>query len=272
MKRLLGLLALVLGGAGFLACLVGVIALWMVRAPVLRSSAEILAAAEESLKVVNDKAERAAEVLGKLREVVDPITGKIRELTARVQRPQPEDGKELKQIEEELARRLNQLETIVQISETAVAMMTKTARLTRSLPFGAAPGGARQSPREDLPDSADVLLRLSGVLKKLRETLTAIRTNPQVRKEAVEEVAGLAREVNQQLDLLRSRLQRARQLAAEFAAEVAELQTGVPVWMNWASAIGSVLLVWMGLGQLALLGRGWAWIRKEGGLSRPIGG
>src|SRR5262249_30192141 len=114
--------------------------------------------------------------------------------------------------------------------------------------------------------------RLSGVLKHLRETLAAIRANPQVRKEAVEEVAGLARDASQHLDLLRSRLQRAGQLATEFAAEIAELQTAVPVWMNWATAIGSVLLVWMGLGQLALLRRGWTWMRKEGGLSRPVGG
>jgi hypothetical protein len=131
---------------------------------------------------------------------------------------------------------------------------------------------ARQSPKEDLPDSSDVLLRLSGVLKKLRETLTAIRANPQLRKEAVEEVAPLARDASQQLDLLRSRLQRASQLATEFAAEITELKTAVPVWMNWGTGIGSVLLVWMGLGQLALLRRGWAWMRQERGVSRPVGG
>jgi uncharacterized protein YoxC len=272
MKRVLGLLALVLGGAGFLVCLAGLIALWVVRAPTLRRSGEALASAEESLKVVDEKAQRAAEVLAKIREVVDPVTSKIRDLAARVQQPHPEDDKDLKRIEKELAQRFTKMESLVKISETAVGMMNKTARLTRSFSFGAASDGARESPREDLPDSSKVLLRLSGALKKLRGTLAEIRANPQVRKDAAKEVAGLAREVNQELNLLDSQVQRARQLATDFAAEVAELQTAFPVWMNWATAIGSVFLVWMGLGQLALLGLGWTWIRKEGGLSRPVGG
>jgi hypothetical protein len=81
-------------------------------------------------------------------------------------------------------------------------------------------------------------------------------------------VARLARQVNQELNLLSSQIQRARQLATEYAAEVAELKTDLPVWTHWGTVIGSAFFVWMGLGQLALLRLGWAWM-KEGGLSRP---
>jgi hypothetical protein len=268
MKRVLGFLVLVLGGAGFLVCLAGLIALWVVREPALRSSAETLASAEESLKVVDDKVGRAAEVVGKIREVVDPVTGKIRELAARVQGPRPKDDKELKRIEKELAQRFNKMERLMKVSETAVAMMNKTGRLTRSLSFGATRGGARPSPQEDLPDSSAALARLSRVLKKLREALATFRANPQARKDAVNKVARLARQVNQELNLLSSQIQRARQLATEYAVEVTELKTDLPVWIHWGTVICSVFLVWMGLGQLALLRLGWAWMRKEGGLSR----
>jgi DNA repair exonuclease SbcCD ATPase subunit len=269
MKQVLGLLALVLGGVGFLVCLAGLIALWVVRAPASRSSAEALASAEETLKVVDEKTGRADAVVGKVREVVDPVTSKIRELAAKVQGPQSKDDKELKRIEKELAQRFNKMERLVKVSETAVAMMNKTGRLTRSLSFGAARGGAGPSPKEDLPDSSAALARLSRVLKKLSEALAAFRANPKARKDAVKKVARLARQVNQELDLLSSQIQRARQLATEYAAEVAELKTDLPVWIHWGTVIGSVFLVWMGLGQLALLRLGWAWMRKEGGLSRP---
>src|SRR5262245_42793730 len=43
--------------------------------------------------------------------------------------------------------------------------------------------------------------------------------------------------------------------------EVADLRTAVPAWTNWAAVLGSVVLGWMGLGQLVLSRWGWDRIR-----------
>ena len=51
MKRIHRYLALALGGVGLAVCVAAIIAMWVVRPWVLRSSAEILDATDDSLKL-----------------------------------------------------------------------------------------------------------------------------------------------------------------------------------------------------------------------------
>jgi hypothetical protein len=67
-------------------------------------------------------------------------------------------------------------------------------------------------------------------------------------------VTGAARDVEQDLKLLDSKLEGMRDSAVQWQAEVEDLRTRVPWWINCAACIGSVILVWMGLGQFALMG------------------
>jgi hypothetical protein len=132
MKRLIGYLAFVLGGIGLAACLAGLITIWVARPCVLRTSTEAFDAADGALILVDEKATRANELVRAIREVVDPVTTKILTLADKADRT-PEDEKELKRIEDALAERLRQVDTIAEIAETAVAFLNKTSRLTRSL-------------------------------------------------------------------------------------------------------------------------------------------
>jgi hypothetical protein len=100
---------------------------------------------------------------------------------------------------------------------------------------------------------------LAKALANVRAKLAKFRKDKQFQKEVVAAVASLAGEVDKELKFVESKLERVRQKAAELGKEVADLRTAVPAWTNWAAVIGSVVLVWMGLGQF-LLSR-WGWIR-----------
>jgi len=255
MKRIIGFLAFTLGSVGLVACLAGLIAIWVVRPSALRSSAEALEAADDGLKLVDEKAKTANDLVGKFREVLDPITSKIIRLADKAERT-PEDEKELKRIQEELAQRLDQVDTIAEVAGTAISLLNRTSRLTRSVR-----GAADQSAADDSRDASDALSRLPDKLKTLRTSLAKFREDKQVQKEVVDSVVRLAGDVDKELKQVDSKLQRVRQKSAEFEAEVTELRAAVPGWVNWAAIIGSVILAWMGAGQLALLRCGWARLR-----------
>jgi len=257
MSRVIGLVAFALGGIGLVGCLAGVIAIWMVRPPLLRSSVELLDTADGGLKLVEEKTSRADELLKAIRGVIDPAASKILKLADKRDRT-PEDEKELKQIEEGLSQRLGQVDALAEVAETAVTFLNRTSQMTNSLRLPFSQGGAAA---ESSQDNAIALSRLAKALKLLRENLAKFRENKQTQKEVVDAVVRLSREAETELRFIASRLERVRQRAGEFDTDVAELRTAVPIWTNWAAVIGSVFLVWMGLGQFALLRRGWDRIR-----------
>ena len=252
MKSMFASLAVVLGGIGLAACLAGVVVIWMARPSVLDASAEVLDAAEGSLKLVEEKATRAHELLGAIREPVGRITSKILTLADKTDRT-AEDDNELQRVEQALTERLRQVDTIAEIAESAVAFLNKTSRLTKSLRLPASRDAAGRSAAADAEERSAALTKLAQRLRTLRENLAKFRQDRQAHKELTKTVVRLARDVDHELEALDSKLQQVREAAVAWRTEIAEWRPTVAAWTNWAAVIGSAILAWMGLGQYALL-------------------
>jgi hypothetical protein len=260
MSRVPGIAALGLGGIGLVGCLAGLIGIWVVRPSFLRSSVEVLDTADGGLQLVEEKTTRAGELLKAVRGIVDPVTGKILNLVAKGERT-ADDEKELDRIDEALARCLGRVDAITEQAEAAVAFLNRTPQLTKSLRLFTSPGAAGRAPAETSQDSSKSLARVAKALQVVRENLEKFRKDKQAQKEVVTAVVHLAREVDGELKVVESKLERVRQKATELGTEVEGLRTTVPVWTNGAAVIGSVVLVWMGLGQFVLARWGWDRIR-----------
>jgi hypothetical protein len=221
MSRVIGSAALGPGALGLAGCLAGPIGIRAVRPSLLRSSAEVLDAADGGLELVEEKTSRAEELLKAIRGVVGPVTGRILSLADKGELT-PDDDKEPGRIEESLARRLGQVDAIAELAETAVALLNRTPQLTRSLRLPASRGAAGGAPAETSQDSPKALSRLAKALEGARENLARFRG-------CVPPFPGL--------------------------------RAAVPGWTNGAAVIGSVVLAWMVPGQLALSRWGWGRVR-----------
>ena len=252
MSRVSGIAALGLGGIGLVACLAALVGLWAARPSFLRSSVEVLDTTDGGLTLVEEKTTRADDLLKAVRGIVDPVTGKILKLVEKGDRT-PDDEKELDRVEEALARRLGQVDAIAEQAESAVAFLNRTPHLTKTLRFFTSPGAAGRAPAETSQVSSKALARVAKALQSVRENLDRFRKDKQAQKEVVTAVVRLAREVDSELKVVESKLARVRQRAAELGTDIADLRTAVPAWTNGAAVIGSVVLVWMGLGQFVLL-------------------
>jgi hypothetical protein len=260
MKRMIGSLTLLLGAIGLVGCLAGLIVIWIARPSVFRSSDDALDAADDALKLVEEKATRADEWVKIIRSNVDPVASKILQLVDKRHRS-AEEERELKRIEEELIDRLREVDAMAEAAETAFAILSKTSQLARSLRLPGSRIGPGSSPDEDLQDSSEWLARLATRLTDLRETLAKLREDKHLQKEIADIVVRVTRDVEEDLKVVDAKLQRVLQQASQWRLEIAELRATIRVWTNAGAVIGSVILAWMGLGQLVLMRRTWIWTR-----------
>jgi methyl-accepting chemotaxis protein len=263
MKRLIGYLALILSAIGLAGCLAGLVVIWMARPSVLQSSAELLDAADDGLRLVEEKTKRADELVDGIRSSVDPVASKILQLADKSDRT-PQEDKELKRVKEKLTERLRQADAMVEAAETAVGIMNKTARLASSVRPAASRILTGSAPDEDSQESSKSLARLATKLKNLAEILAMLREDKQVQKDVVDHVVRVTRDVDDELKLVAANLQRVRQKTTEWQTEVADLRTSLPVWTHSAVIIGSLILAWVGLSRLVFMGRAWIWSRPDG--------
>ena len=115
--------------------------------PVLESSDELFDALDDGLELVEQKTIQAAALASKIQAGVAPIVGEVTELAEKAD-SRPEDEKILNRIRGELSEHLGQVDALAEIAETAVALLTKTTQLTKSLRLPASRISAGQSPEE----------------------------------------------------------------------------------------------------------------------------
>ncbi len=257
MNRVIGFVALGLGVVGVAACLVGVITIWAARPSVLRKSIDVLDAADGGLEAVEDKAARADELIERVRRGVEPISSRIREVSNRAERT-PEEEKELRRMEEELMERLHQVDAIAQSVETAATILSQSTRRIESL-------RVRNAGEQGSFEKADTLDALVKKLGSLREKLARLRDDESERKEMASAMTDITLEVTNNLEAIDSAIDQVRQEALEWRKKVGELRANVADWTKWAVVLGSVVLVWAGLGQFALAHWGWRLTRSSPG-------
>jgi hypothetical protein len=260
MKRTTAYLAIVLGGIGLAACVAGLIALWVARPRVLRSSAEILAAADDGLKLVEERAAHVGELVSNIQSSLDPVSSKILKLAGK-SAPTPEDDKELKVSAQDLSERLHQVGPLVETAESAVGFLHKSSRLTSSVQQSGFRTPAGEALAEDTEESSQPLSRVAMNIKRLHEKLAVVAENEQGQKEILASLVQATRDVDENLKSVTSLLKRVREKALALGTDVEKLHTKVPAWTTWTAVIGSLLLIWMGLGQFVIFRKAWDAIR-----------
>lgn len=246
MKTNIGLLFLLLGGVGMIACVAVVAGIWIVRPMLLQVSEQGMDSADEALTLVEEKSARADALVKRVRVSVDPIAGKILKLADKAGRTPAED-EELKRIEAEVAERLAQLDMIAATLESAIDVMDKASRLTRSLKSKDA-----AAPEQESPGRGAELARLAEKLKVLRASVARVREDKEVRNEVADELVQRTREVSDALQAVDAKLQEVNRKSAVWRADIAELRTAIPMWINVGAIVLTAIVVWLGLGQFAL--------------------
>jgi hypothetical protein len=249
-RRVVGILLLLIGLAGLALSVAGVMAAWHYRPILTERAAHLGGRAEELLTIATDGLSQVESVLAQARRDLEQFQKdrasppnasppNFKQLTLRTF-----SGKFISDVDG--ARRM-----LDGALDAAVVLDSVLQGLSEM-----SPGPLAEVDSGQLKDLSGDVRQLISKGKKLQSLLpeqggtlddAEVAATSAVMTAILDRVIAKAQDINQHVVTARDR--------------VTQVNTDLPGWLMTAAVVGTVFLSWFALGQLCLLVRGWAWLR-----------
>jgi hypothetical protein len=243
-KRILGVIFLLLGTVGFLACVAGVVGVWKVRDPLRERLAQVVAQVEEVLG-------RAKVDLGAVHTALARSQTDLRELK---NAPPAEQDRSRKLLAQGLARKLGPGTGDLRASLTRVA---EASVVLDNVLQEADALAAGRGDRLNAGDAEDLSKKLAGVARKSWELSVLFPERGQGPSDADLDSA------RRKLDEVQTVVTECQERVDTFEAKLQRLKAGADVWTARGPYVVTGVLGLFGLGQLALFLWGVSLMRRR---------
>jgi len=228
-KRILGVVGMVFGVLGILLAILAIAGVWVVNKPMKDGVVDLLEIADGALVRVEEVLTRADNGLQEVRNFVSDTAEAI-------------PGTELAMRIDNLFELIETAAEAADNANTVVGLANKTTGLLRR--------DAEERPIE----------KVSATLDNLAATLAEI---DQRAKEFQDRnvAAEIAAQIDGEIATVQDGVRDINSSVGEAQTGVDELKIAIPRWINIASVISSLMFIWIGVAQLALVGYGRQWFR-----------
>lgn len=229
-KRILGLVGVVLGVVGMVLCLAVIVGAWWVNGPLTSSVLKIFPPVEAVLIFGDETAARFGAFVTDTQEQLNETA----------------DAKPVAMaLEDEIA----QIALYVDVADGLVA----SAETTLSEVADAVQPNVRGAVTTRTTN------RLLTTLNSVDETLNSAETLAQDVRDGRDEKI---EELNQQLDRLEANSAEVQTVIDQTQTDVADLKIKIPRWIDLGSLIVTFIFLWFGVAQYFLMQNGWRWLRQ----------
>jgi hypothetical protein len=246
MRRLLGVAAVVLGVVGVLVCAAAIGLGWWAAVTTADRVTRAAARADQGLAGADASLARTEERLAAIRADLDEVRGEAEKLTT--------ENPELPRVRAAIERLLDRLiPTIERAAALADSLRTVAAGFRAAADIRDLVGGETR-PAGRARTAADAIDGAAETLNIPRARIDAVKSAAAVR--LVRELVALAREAAAGSEQLAEGLADARREIAGARVRAAEWRGRVVFWVYAAAAAHTLVWLWVGLGQLCLVGWG----------------
>jgi hypothetical protein len=231
-KRILGGVGAFLGGLGLILSIAFIIVVWVVNKPVTEGTVELVGKIEIGLTVANNGLDQADDTLNNVRQ-------QIRDLTEAV----PLEG---------LQSTITDIIALVDGIKTTVDTAASVVGLADTFPVSLLRRDAEPVDTPKLDEASNTLGQISTSLGNVEVLL-------QERQDSG--LGPVGTQVDTQIDDLQTRIQEVNQGVEEGIDTTAQLQEDLPGIIDTIAIVITLLLIWLGVAQYALLVNGWHWVR-----------
>jgi hypothetical protein len=249
-KRILGVIALVLGAVGLLLSVVAGVGVWVVKEPLTARAMHISERVDAGLDLVEQKLDHAQTSLANAADRLEKVKEERRQFPRESQRWDFAHRAAARTVQRTLAPDLGDAhKDLHEVAEGAVVVNSVLEDLG-NLPFLSETG-------LDMDRLAEMNSRIANVAP------------------AAWELSRLLGEADPEADAQMSQVEqfvtRLRELVADYHGQVTQvrqrttaLQARVFAWITPAAILVSAVSFWIALSQLCILSRAWSWIRQPG--------
>lgn len=253
MRKIIGVIAILFGSVGLLASLIGCVLVWPTSVRLFGQAEELLSRADETVVSVQEQIDPVDDRLRQTRNGIAGLRTEVELITTGDQLDSITQDK-LNGLVESLDQQLHRIEEIGQRLKGAAVNLRNLAHTMAAF--------ARD------PDEAD---RLREVVKRLdlviAETRSALEMVTQIRQtrdvsQAASRILVVLNMLEAPLIALSDRITEINGSLTQTREQIVSVDQVINRWRWLAPTIVTIVLIWMGLGQWCLLGRGLRQIRS----------
>lgn len=250
-KRLAGLLVVVVGLAGLSLCGLAVARTWTTGQQLRRQSPQVLEQLVELVRSIQLQAETASSLLTSARGRVMLAQTLVEDLAPATDRRRLAPST-LDTLDHDIVRRLEDAENFVQSLEATMRSMSSAVLLLDSMPFLSL---RRSTPEADinLRLMADNLAETATRLQQVAETLAQIRSREAISPRQLTQVRDALHYVDGNLVEVQAAIDQFVQAVEQATERTADVQARAPRWITTTMVLAMAFFVCFGFSQVHLV-------------------
>ncbi len=262
-KRLVGLLAMLLGVVGVAACLAGLVGTWVVRARLDTTIAGIVERVDGVLSTLEERTGQANRRIGDTRDSARRLNERVQQRVAQWRDVPADEAPDLDEIERQLYSRIQLgrdwigfVQSGVDLAEQFVEMLNSTSIFVQQ---------ESKTPR-------DVVAAVRGGRQEIQEAfelVEEVRTHLEGIRDH-QDLDANARQIESLSSRIDSSLKNVHQFGKDLEAAIAQMGTDVANLGNRIrrqilifAVIANLILVWLAVAQVSLAIHGWRLLRSR---------
>jgi chromosome segregation ATPase len=255
-KRILGILALLLGAAGVLLSLAVGVGVWVVKEPVTARAQHISERVDAALDLAEQKLEHAQRSLTRAAERLENVKEERKQLPKESQRWDFARRAAARTVQRTLAPELSDAhKNLHEVAEAAV-VVNSVLEDVGDLPF--------------LSETGLDMDRLAEINSHIARVAPAAWELSRLLGEADPEADAQMSQVEQLLTRLRELVADYQNQVKQVRQRTTALKAKVFAWITPAAILVSSVSFWIALSQLCILSRAWSWTRQPGRNRSPL--
>jgi hypothetical protein len=259
----IGGVTLLLSIVGLLACIAGIVGVWMVAGRVETVGNAVFSTADESLVFVDAKIDRVKQALDNSRQRVSGIS-KAAERLRDERADARKESQSLLQIVDEIFQQLKAAESWLDSCQGVALGVSRVSEAVVSSDYAASheesTGIALAKRVQELSEQlADILAKL----QVLREEIVQLRDSGKLAREVVVRVVAYVADLDGKLANVSARLEKFDTKVAQTKASCVDLGRRVHWWIVTAAVVVTILLQWFAISQIGMTIHGWRIVQEQ---------
>ena len=260
-KRLVGLGLAALGVTGIVACLAGIVGVWLAASRLQRVNSEVFGKLDQLVAQVDRRTEQARDAVGDTRDLVDELKQTLRDSASDLVAERVASRPEIDNLEQRLASAMERADGLVELSTSTAELIEQllvslgdfASNRDLNLRDSTELTSSIQSARQSLANASEQLSDVQRRLAELRQKRDGEGNLSQIMKLSLGIVA--------KLDVVQDQLAAFRARLDERKDRLNQSQNRLRAWIFGGQCLFLLLIAWAAVGQYCLLVYGWQMLR-----------
>ncbi len=264
LTRIGGLVIIILSVLVMVLTISGIVGVWAVNEPLTTTILDVLKPLEEALSFAADLLERIGELVERARGVVDTIDAMAEALGANIEENRLILNLISKALGDELEPVVQTVAEVVDTVNTAATTLDNAVKVARALPFPYLDKYETEITR--LEEASAEVLELTASLQDLETRADERRS--ETAEDIVSVVTTRTSKMHAILDEVQADVDYYDAQVGDLQERVGLLKARIPLWIDLAAIVITVLLLWLALSQVSVFIHGWSFFTGQDLLAR----